>query len=42
MIEVKDFVECLKDSDVDFFTTVPDSLLKSLCAYVTDMCGAIT
>ena len=38
MIEVKNFVECLKDSDVDFFTGVPDSLLKSFCAYVTDTC----
>ena len=39
MIEVKNFVECLKDSDVDFFTGVPDSLLKGCCAYVTDNCG---
>jgi phosphonopyruvate decarboxylase len=38
MIEVKNFVECLKDSDVEFFTGVPDSLLKSFCAYVTDNC----
>ena len=39
MIEVKNFVECLKDSDVEFFTGVPDSLLKSFCVYVTDNCG---
>ena len=39
MIEVKNFVECLKDSGVDFFIGVPDSLLKSFCAYVTDNCG---
>ena len=39
MIEVKDFVECLKGSGVEFFTGVPDSLLKSFCAYVTDTCG---
>ena len=39
MIEVKNFVECLKDSDVEFFTGVPDSLLKGFCAYVTDNCG---
>ena len=39
MIEVKNFVECLKDSSVEFFTGVPDSLLKSFCAYVTDNCG---
>lgn len=37
MIKVENFVECLKDSDVDFFTGVPDSLLKSFCANVTDM-----
>lgn len=36
MIEVKTFVDCLKGSDGDFFTGVPDSLLKSFCAYVTD------
>ena len=39
MIEVEKFVCCLKDSSVEFFTGVPDSLLKSFCAYVTDNCG---
>ena len=39
MIEVKNFVECLKSAKVGFFTGVPDSLLKSFCAYVTDTCG---
>lgn len=39
MIEVKRFVDCLKDSGVEFFTGVPDSLLKSFCAYVTDNYG---
>ncbi len=39
MIEVKRFVDCLDDSGVGFFTGVPDSLLKSFCAYVTDTCG---
>ena len=39
MIEVEKFVGCLKDSSVEFFTGVPDSLLKSFCAYVTDNCG---
>lgn len=29
MIEVKDFVECLKDSFFGFFVNVPDSLPKS-------------
>ncbi len=38
MIEVKRFVDCLKDSGVEFFTGVPDSLLKSFCAYVMDNC----
>ena len=39
MIEVEKFVVCLRDSSVEFFTGVPDSLLKSFCAYVTDKCG---
>ena len=39
MIEVKRFADCLDDSSVGFFTGVPDSLLKSFCAYVTDNCG---
>ena len=40
MIGAKEFVDCLKDAGVDFFTGVPDSLLKSFCAYVTDNCGS--
>ncbi len=39
MIDVNKFMECLEDSSVEFFTGVPDSLLKSFCAYVTDTCG---
>ena len=39
MIEVNRFVEELKRDGVFFFTGVPDSLLKSFCAYVTDTCG---
>lgn len=39
MIEASKFVEALKSVGVDFFTGVPDSLLKSFCAYVTDTCG---
>ena len=39
MIDVEKFVRVMKSSGVDFFTGVPDSLLKSFCAYVTDMCG---
>lgn len=40
MIEVSRFVETLKEQGVNFFTGVPDSLLKSFCAYLTDHCGS--
>jgi phosphonopyruvate decarboxylase len=36
MIEPKLFYELLLDNEVDFFTGVPDSLLKNICAYITD------
>ena len=36
MIECKRFYDCLLENDIDFFTGVPDSLLKDFCAYVTD------
>ena len=39
MINVDKFVPRLQESGIDFFTGVPDSLLKSFCAYVTDNCG---
>ena len=39
MIDPKSFAECLMACGVDFFTGVPDSLLKNFCAYVTDHCG---
>ena len=39
MVEVGRFVEALKAAGVEFFVGVPDSLLKSFCAYVTDTCG---
>ena len=39
MIDVANFVKCLQKTDIDFFVGVPDSLLKSFCAYVTDNCG---
>ena len=39
MIDVEKFVGVMKSLGVDFFTGVPDSLLKSFCAYVTDTCG---
>ena len=39
MVEVGKFVGCLKSCGIGFFTGVPDSLLKSFCAYVTDNYG---
>ena len=36
MIDVENIVGALKGADVDFFVGVPDSLLKSFCAYVAD------
>jgi phosphonopyruvate decarboxylase len=36
MINPADFFAALTKSDVKYFTGVPDSLLKSLCAYLTD------
>lgn len=36
MISVVRFVEALNVAGVKFFTGVPDSLLKSFCAYLTD------
>ena len=36
MIEPKYFYDLLKAHDTDFFAGVPDSLLKSFCAYITD------
>ena len=39
MIEVSKFVARFEGSDVGFFTGVPDSLLKSFCAHVTEKCG---
>ena len=39
MIDVEKFVGVMKSVGIDFFTGVPDSLLKSFCAYVTDTCG---
>ena len=38
MVEVGRFVGELKSARVEFFAGVPDSLLKSFCAYVTDTC----
>lgn len=36
MIRPKFFIETLKASGIDFFAGVPDSLLKDLCAYISD------
>ncbi len=39
MVDAGKFIGCLKEVGIYFFTGVPDSLLKSFCAYVTDNCG---
>ena len=39
MICPEPFLSLLQTEGVDFFTGVPDSLLKNFCAYVTDNCG---
>lgn len=36
MIACHDFYNTLKDEGVQFFCGVPDSLLKSICAYISD------
>ena len=36
MISCNLFYNYLKENSIDFFTGVPDSLLKDFCAYVTD------
>lgn len=36
MLEPKEVLETLTQSGVEFFSGVPDSLLKAFCAYVTD------
>ena len=36
MIQPKAFIDALALGGVDFFAGVPDSLLKNLCAYITD------
>ena len=36
MIQPKSFIEQLQQGGIDFFAGVPDSLLKNLCAYITD------
>jgi len=45
MIKVNSFVDCLKSAEVDFFTGVPDSLLKRFCVCVVTcavlLCGCV-
>ena len=36
MISPKYFIDKLSSLQIDFFTGVPDSLLKNICAYITD------
>ncbi len=38
MITPSFFINKLKQEGIDFFTGVPDSLLKNVCAYITDHC----
>ena len=38
MVEVGRFADGLKAAGMEFFAGVPDSLLKSFCAYVTGSC----
>lgn len=40
MIRPEFFIESLKEKGVDCFAGVPDSLLKNICAYITDHCDA--
>ena len=41
MVEVGRFVDGLKAAGAGFFTGMPDSLLKSFCAYVTETCSSV-
>ena len=38
MINVESFYKQLIENEVEFFAGVPDSLLKDICAYITDNC----
>ena len=40
MIRPEFFIEKLKVNGIDCFAGVPDSLLKNICAYITDHCDA--
>ncbi|MCZ6899855.1 MAG: thiamine pyrophosphate-binding protein, partial [Bacteroidetes bacterium] len=36
MISCEKFYQSLLENNISFFTGVPDSLLKNICAYITD------
>ena len=36
MIDPKIFVDSLNNNQIEFITGVPDSLLKDICAYITE------
>ena len=40
MIRPEFFIEKLREDGIDCFAGVPDSLLKNICAYITDHCDA--
>jgi len=40
MIHPAYFIEKLRENGIDCFAGVPDSLLKNICAYITDNCDA--
>ena len=40
MIKPEYFIENLRENGIDCFAGVPDSLLKNICAYITDHCDA--
>ena len=40
MIRPDYFIEKLRENGIDCFAGVPDSLLKNICAYITDHCDA--
>lgn len=41
MIKPEFFIETLRDYGINFFAGVPDSLLKNICAYITDHFDAV-
>ena len=40
MLSPRLFIEKLRENGIDCFAGVPDSLLKNICAYITDHCDA--